>query len=111
MRDNFDTLAEAEAVAAKLTAETGDEHVAVKSIFSSHYFEVGRLPKVGDEVSYAFNGDYTPCGKIAKISKTLKKITTDTGEVFWRKGNSLVWKRFNTWTLIQGHHYERNPHF
>ncbi|NDA79220.1 MAG: hypothetical protein EBY07_15895, partial [Actinobacteria bacterium] len=40
-------------------------------------FDVQALPKVGDKVSYAFNGDYYPDGEITKISgKDHRVITT-----------------------------------
>lgn len=66
------------------------------------------LPKVGDVVSRGFNGDYYPSGKIARISKTMKKITTDTGVVFWRKGD-MNWSDGCFW-MVEGNIERQNPH-
>lgn len=74
-------------------------------------FDVVRTPKVGDKVSYSFNGDYYPCGEIAKISDSMKLITTTDGKKFYRVKQTGVWKYQKTWGLVQGHHNEKNPHF
>ena len=75
-------------------------------------FRVFKMPAVGDKVSFGFNGDWYPCGEIAKISKTFKKIATNTGEIFWRKGKGKSWMREGgTWSMTKGHYNERNPHF
>ena len=72
---------------------------------------MNNLPNINDPVSYAFNGDYYPCGYIKTISKTLKKITTTTGETFYRKRNTGCWLRNGTWSMVQGHIEAQNPHF
>ena len=74
-------------------------------------FDVIPMPQIGDEVSYGFNGDYYPCGKIVSISATLKKITTSTGDTFYRRRETGRWVKGGTWTLVQGHRSEQNPCF
>lgn len=74
-------------------------------------YDIIRAPQVGDEVSYSFNGDTYPDGKIASISESLRVISTDTGNVYYRRKLSGAWKRHKTWTLVRGHITERNPHF
>lgn len=70
-------------------------------------FDVIVAPKVGDEVSRGFNGDYYPCGKITKITPTWQ-ITTDTGAKFRRVKESAAWKetRGSFW-MVNGVHDER----
>lgn len=83
--------------------------------------------KVGDEVSYAFNGDYYPDGTVAKITK--KYLTTSTGRKFFL--NTVKYRAYDelsqhyvdmnrevfrtvgggTWTLVHGHEYRQNPEF
>jgi hypothetical protein len=66
---------------------------------------------MGDEVSYAFNGDYTPCGVVVKITKGFR-ITTSTGRVFNRSKKSAGWMMVGgTYRLVGGHISERNPSF
>lgn len=73
-------------------------------------FKVHVKPKIGDKVSYAFNGDCTPCGEIEKISPTMKKITTTTGHTFYNKKGTASWVMHGTWYMVNGHYEERNPH-
>jgi len=102
-----------EKIAEHMTAKTGEVHVAVdkgNGCWPRH--DVIRAPAVGDEVSYGFNGDYYPCGVITAVSKTLQKVTTDTGAVFRRRKQSASWmKPGGTWSLVQGHHRRWNPEF
>jgi hypothetical protein len=74
-------------------------------------YDVIELPKVGDKVSYAFNGDYYPCGEIKSISPSLRIITTTTGRKFYRRGRSGAWVNNGTWSLIPGHVSRKNPEF
>lgn len=78
-------------------------------------YDVIKVPQVGDVVSYGFNGDYYPCGKVKSVSKSLKKIVTveENGaeHVFWKRGNRGSWVMNGTWSLICGYHDERNPSF
>ena len=79
-----------------------------------HYwprFSIVTPPAVGDEVSYAFNGDSYPDGEVVKVSKSLKVVTTSTGAKFYRRRESGAWIKNRTWSLIPGHVSERNPHF
>lgn len=113
MSNRFDNLLDAEGRAFQLTLETGKEHIAYKSSYVIDPYVVTMLPQVGDPVSKAFNGDSYPCGSIAKISKTKAKITTTTGDTFSRVGPNS-WKiggKHGTFSLVSGHHDERNPHF
>lgn len=79
--------------------------------YSSPQFDVIEAPVVGAEVSQSFNGDMYPCGKITAISKSLKKITTDTGKVFWRYKQTGSWLVNGYASMVAGHHNERNPSF
>ena len=83
--------------------------------------------QVGDDVSYGFNGDWYPAGKVARITK--KYLTTDRGQRFYLKEfNSRIYdaatfdyvdvlKEYfvslgsGTWTLVKGIKQEQNPHF
>jgi hypothetical protein len=71
-------------------------------------FDVIEMPQVGDYVSYAFNGDYRPCGEIVKVTKTLQ-IVTSTGRRFMYKGGG-VWKD-GSWRMVMGIRNESNPSF
>lgn len=74
-------------------------------------FDIIQKPKVGDPVSYAFNGDYREDGEIVKISKSLKVITTSTGNKYYRKDKTASWKREQTWTLVYGRKNVLNQEF
>lgn len=76
-------------------------------------YDVIRAPKVGTLVSYSFNGDSYPDGEITKVGGTnCSRIYTSTGSVYNRRRNSGSWiKRGGTWSLITGHHNDRNPSF
>lgn len=107
-RGDFETLEDAQAIADEL----GDAYLATDAgRCCSPRFDVQHKPQVGDKVSYGFNGDYYPCGEIASISKTLKKITTTTGDSFYRLRQTGSWKMNKTWSLVSGHHDVRNPSF
>lgn len=108
--DSFET---AERVAASASKATGRLHIAIDNTTSvSPRYDVIEAPKVGDEVSYGFNGDSYPDGTIVKIGKNLKIITTSTGHRYYRRKLMGRWVQTGgTWSLIQGHHNERNPSF
>lgn len=75
-------------------------------------FDIRPMPRVGDPVTKAFNGDYYPAGRIKNISPTGYKITTDTGVTFYRKNAARhVWKSGGTWTMVLGWTNRRNPSF
>lgn len=101
-------------IAAEVTKLTGELYIGTDAGSStSPRYDVQRVPKVGDEVSMGFNGDYYPVGKVVSISPTLRKITVE-GEQgqkdFYRVRETGCWKHQRTWSLLQGHHDERNPH-
>lgn len=100
-----------EAVVAQLNEEAGFEKyaVSVNNYYPEH--SIFELPQVGDKVSYGFNGDYYPCGKIKSISASKKLVTTDTGAKFYRKQKTASWVKNGTWSMVAGHIDERNPHF
>ena len=65
--------------------------------------EIIETPKLGDKVSYGGNGDYYPCGKIVKITPSLR-LVTDTGAKFSRILRSGAWKHTNGFGhLVAGH--------
>lgn len=112
-RSNWGSFEEAEKRAAEVTEATGVLYIATDSGSGCYpRFDVVRPPAVGDKVSYAFNGDYYPDGEVVKVSPTLKKVETSTGSVYYRRKLTGGWKKKGgTWSLINGHHNERNPHF
>lgn len=108
-RSDFATLADATNIAHSATTNLGGKFIPVDN-GDGHWprYDVIEAPKVGDAVSYGFNGDYYPDGHIVKVSKTLQ-VTTSTGNVYRRRKQSGSWKKDRTWSLVQGHHDERNP--
>lgn len=74
-------------------------------------YDVIEAPRVGDEISYSFNGDTTPDGKIISISKSLRLIISSTGSRYYRKNQSGCWQKSRMWSMVHGHIEERNPHF
>lgn len=113
-RWDFKTFDVAEMIAAEAMAlNDGNVYIAVDGGRSiSPRYDVIRAPAVGDEISYAFNGDYYPDGKIKRISKTRKKITSDTGRTYYRTDeHSGCWRSDGTWSMVQGHVDKRNPCF
>lgn len=108
-RWDWKSLEEVETLARYLTAMTGKIFLGVdKSESVSPRFDIIEAPKVGDPVSYAFNGDCTPCGHVERITKNWMVITT-TGRRFNRKAGGWL-QVGGTWSLVTGHFEERNPH-
>ena len=107
-RNDWKTFEAAKEVAAalgpKFIATDAGSHVSPR-------YDVQELPQVGDKVSYAFNGDYYPCGVIVSISKSLKVIVTSEGQKFYRKRETGSWKYNGTWSLVSGHISRLNPEF
>jgi hypothetical protein len=98
-------------LALRLTSMTGTSYIATRSMSSHPCHDIVAIPKVGDQVSYGFNGDYYPDGTIVKISKKLM-ITTSTGNTYRRVRDSGSWTQpGGTWGLVKGHISEKNPHF
>jgi len=112
---DYKSKAEVDALALRLTAMSGKHWIGFDDgPGTSHQFGVMEVPRIGDDVSYGFNGDYRPCGKITKITKGLRITATDEKGhtmVFNRKKETSGWKRVGgTWWLVKGIHDERNPH-
>jgi hypothetical protein len=74
-------------------------------------YDVIKLPKIGDKVSKAFNGDSYIAGTIKSISKSLRLIVTDDGDKFYRVRETGCWRSQNTWSMQPGHVEKRNPSF
>lgn len=97
--------------AAELTIATGDQWIPIDhGKWVAPQYSVAKMPVIGEDVSYGFNGDYYPDGKIVKVSKTLKVITTSSGKRYYRKRQTNTWLNNKTWALVDGIHDERNPH-
>ena len=111
--ERFEDMESAERRAKELTAHTSDIYFACdRTKYTYPRYKVYPAPKIGEPVSYAFNGDYYPCGYIEKISPTMKKITTTDGTTFWRDSKiNSCWRRHRTWSMVHGHIDERNPSF
>jgi len=108
---NIKSFEHATELAAAQTQATGKLHIACdRGPSCSPRFHVEPAPVVGEAVSYAFNGDYYPCGVITSISKTMKKITTSEGRVFYRRKQTAVWKD-SIWCMVSGHINRWNPEF
>lgn len=111
-RNDWRNFQDAEETAAEVTTFTGALHIATDNGPHHHpRYDVKRVPAVGDEVSYSFNGDTYPCGKVASISKTLSLVTTTEGQKFYRRKLTGSWVMGGTWSLVQGHTYTQNPSF
>ena len=111
-RQDFDSFMLAQQVADSASKLTGKQFIATDAGNGVYpRYDVIEVPMVGDEVSYSFNGDSYPCGVITSISKSLKKVTTSEGKVFYRRRLTGCWLMNKTWALVGGHRYEQNPHF
>jgi hypothetical protein len=110
------TLVRAQRIAAEASSLTGAEWDAIDN--GEHCYpryDVVRVPRVGDKVSYAFNGDSYPDGEIVSVSsrdKGFRIVKTDTGSAYYRRKQTAGWiKKGGTWSLIQGHQRRWNPEF
>lgn len=112
-RNDWDTMEHAENMAAFANEAAGSEKYMATDAgqYCSPRYDVIAKPAVGDDVSYAFNGDYYPDGQIKSISKTMKVITTTTGDRFYRVRETGCWKMNGTWSMVGGHIERQNPHF
>ena len=81
--------------------------------------------QVGDDVSYGFNGDWYPVGKVTRITERF--LFTDSGMKFTKYVQNL-WSPVSedeyadvpteifratgsrSWVLVKGIHREKNPH-
>lgn len=111
-RNDWKTFEAAKLVAAALgagyLATDAGPHVSPR-------YDVIEVPQVGDDVSYAFNGDYYPCGKVVQIYRNLSCIVTKQADGrtcrFYKQGDRGTWKMDGTWTLVKGTHSRLNPEF
>lgn len=111
-RNDWKTLDRAVEIAAQLTQALGRLFIGTDAGPSvSPRYDVIEMPKLGDKVSKAFNGDYYPEGEITKVSKSLTRIETSTGAVFYRRKLSGAWINNGTWSLVPGHVFRTNPCF
>lgn len=111
-RWDLDTFEQAEALAAEATALKGRPYIATDAgPYSAPRYDVAEMPQVGDKVSYAYNGDYYPDGEIAKISDSGRKITTTSGNAYYRYKKTGGWLMNGMWSLVSGHRNDRNPSF
>lgn len=115
-RHDWKTMEVASKRAAELSAAVGGTFLAIDNgpnVWPR--FDIIQPPAVGDEVSYSFNGDTYPDGKIIKVSDASKQfriVKTDTGSTYYRRKQSGRWvKKGGTWSLVQGHKHELNPSF
>lgn len=87
--------------------------------------------QIGEPVSYGFNGDSYPCGRIIAITSPSDGSRDAQGKErpecgyriitvqdhngnkskFWRRRLSGSWKKNETWSLQHGWHQDRNPSF
>lgn len=111
-RNDIQNMAHAEEIAQDATTLSGKLHVACDRGNSTWpRFDVIAAPVVGAEVSKAFNGDYYPAGKIVSVSKSLKLVTTDKGEKFYRRGQTGTWLEGRMWAMVPGTITRQNPSF
>lgn len=110
-RNDWKTFEDAQKIALALgegyVATDAGDHVSPR-------YDVVRRPHVGDLVSYAFNGDSYPCGKVVKVSDSLRiVIVDDNGKErrFWRRRQTGAWVMGGVWSLQSGHVSKRNPEF
>lgn len=74
-------------------------------------FDVILAPKIGDPISYSFNGDSYPDGEIVKISGSIRIVTSSSGRRYYRRRLTGSWINNNCWSMRAGHHSELNPSF
>jgi hypothetical protein len=110
-RNDIGTMEYAEQIAESATKLTGELYIATDA--GDHVaprFDVIAAPRVGDEVSMGFNGDYYPVGTITKISASLKRVTTSSGKIFNRKRQTGAWVHGYS-SMVAGVHRRLNPEF
>lgn len=112
-RIDFKSMSDAESIADDLNDIAGEELFIATDGGQGLYprWDVVRLPQIGDEVSYAFNGDYYPDGTVTRISESKRVITTSSGKRYYRFRLTGTWLHSHMWSLVPGHVDRRNPHF
>lgn len=110
-RNDLKSFEQAEEIAAAASRnDSGRVFVATDTPSSLPRFDVVEVPKVGDPVSKGFNGDYYPCGTVAKVSPDYRIVTTSDGQRFFRRRKTGVWL-CSMWYLVEGHISQWNPEF
>lgn len=111
---DLNSFEEVTTLAAYLTAMTGKTFLpADAGAHCSPRYDVIEAPKVGDPISYGFNGDSYPDGEIVRITPNWMVISS-TGSRYnrSRQGRGGGWRKVGgTWSMIHGHIYEQNPSF
>lgn len=125
-RNDWKTFQEAETIAKLLNQSHADLHRTFQATDAGPYcsprYDVIDLPQIGSVVSYTFNGDYYPAGRITKMSAgpTYRRIeATDANgrkSVFHRrhrdgKPTGGAWIMNGTWSMIEGNHNKLSPEF
>jgi len=111
-RNDFANIDDAQRIANDATTLTGVVYIPTDAgAHVSPRYDVIEAPRVGEEVSRAFNGDYYPAGKIVKVSASMRRVETVQGIVFYRRGNSAQWLNNGTWTMVSGVVDKRNHSF
>jgi hypothetical protein len=112
------SYADAERCAEGLSKLTGAPFIAEdRGGHVSPRYAVIRAFQIGEPVSYGFNGDSYPCGRIVGMSgKGGNRIITTRDHngkerKFWRRDLSGSWKHDGMWSLMHGWHRDRNPSF
>jgi len=110
---NLKTFADAEVLAEQVSKEKGYVHLAYDyGTNVSPRYGIVAPPKVGEDISYAFNGDYYPDGQVKSVSANCRVITTTGGHTFYRRLRTPNWKMAGgTWFLVKGHRNDKNPCF
>lgn len=111
-RWDWESFERVQGVAAFVTALSGRDYVGTdEGECVLPRFDVVQVPKVGDKVSYTFNGDYYPCGTVERVTKNLM-VVTSTGHRFNRRKNTGSWVMpGGTWSLVSGHYTDKNESF
>lgn len=111
-RNDLKSFEQAEAIAAAASRnDSGRVFIATDSPNAYPRFDVVEVPKVGDEVSMGFNGDYYPRGVVTKVSPDHRIVTTSDGQRFFRRRKTGVWLYRRMWALVSGHTRKWNPEF
>lgn len=106
------TFQEAEALADELTEFSGNKYLGVdRGAHTSPRYSVVEVPQIGEFVSYGFNGDYYPDDVVVRISASYRTVTTASGRRYHRRRLTGSWVNNGIWSMVKGHHNERNPSF
>ena len=113
-RNDWTSFQQVCTIAQYLTAMTGKQYLGADAGSStSPRYDIIEAPKVGDPISYGFNGDYYPDGSVARITPNWMIVST-TGSKYnrSRQGAGPGWNKVGgTWSMVSGHVDERNPSF